>query len=620
MKKFKIVFAAIAFIVAFTAAFASCKPNDDSGGAPSTVVPVDTTDTDSAANDVAGKLDMAELSADVNDDNARQVPNGDYVFTESGSYALSGAYGALTIGANELKLHLFLNGASFTSLTYGTSEEGDDFKKTQLTLTLAEGTTNTVQCSKGNAIHIKGSADINGKGKLTVNCTGKNAVKVSKALRIADAVLELSAANHAVSALSIAAVDCTLNVNEAGKDGLNAECDDETTAFTADEGFVALRNVDYVCDCSGDGIQADTVVYIDGGNYDISTHGEFVADTPENREEYDLTADDFRYIKSGSGYQKVASDYFGRDVMYALKQGCKGVKAGEIEYPDPDNADREITVTEGDYCIVINSGSVTIDSTDDAIHANSGDVIINGGELTLSTLDDGITADKLAKIAGGEIFVNDSYEAVEGSNVEISAGKVRLNASDDGINAASDDAVVREHILISGGTVTVNAQGDGIDSNGSVEIGGGTVVVYGPTGNGDGGLDSETGVYVNGGTLLVLSSRGMTELPVNESAQYVLAYGHTGTVAAGSVVSIRDGKGNKLIEVTAEKVFQTVIFSSAALVKNSAYSVYAGDVSLAEIKIASQVTSNGVSGGFGGNPDGWRPGGPGGPGGGMPPR
>ena len=61
MKKFNIVFAAIAFIVAFTVAFASCKPNDDSGGAPSTVVPVDTTDTDSAANDVAGKLDMTEL-------------------------------------------------------------------------------------------------------------------------------------------------------------------------------------------------------------------------------------------------------------------------------------------------------------------------------------------------------------------------------------------------------------------------------------------------------------------------------------------------------------------------------------------------------------------------------
>ncbi len=624
MKKFKIVFAAIAFIVAFTAAFASCKPNDDSGGAPSTVVPVDTTDTDSAANDVAGKLDMAELSADVNDDNARQVPNGDYVFTESGSYALSGAYGALTIGANELKLHLFLNGASFTSLTYGTSEEGDDFKKTQLTITLAEGTTNTVQCSKGNAIHIKGSVDVNGKGNLTVNCTGKNAVKVSKALRIADAVLELSAANHAVSALSIAAADCTLNVNEAGKDGLNAECDDETTAFTADEGFVALRNVNYVCNCSGDGIQADTIVYIDGGSYDIITNGEFVSDSPENRAEYDLTADDFRYIKSGSGYQKVASDYFGQGVMYALKQGCKGVKAGEIEYPDPDNADREITVTEGNYCVVINGGVLNINSTDDAIHSNSGNLIVNGGEITVTTLDDGLTADGLAKITDGSVTVAESYEGLEGGNVEISGGKVFLVASDDGINAASDDANVREHILISGGEVVVNAQGDGIDSNGSVELSGGTVVVYGPAGNGDGGLDSETGIYVNGGTLLVLASRGMTELPVGDSKQLVLAYGQNGSVAAGTVVSILDGDGNKLIEVEAAKAFQTVIFSSCELAKGSAYSIYADEVKLTEIKLTSQVTSGGISGGFGGNPDGWQPGGPGGgpgrPGGGMPPR
>ena len=50
---------------------------------------------------------------------------------------------------------------------------------------------------------------------------------------------------------------------------MNAECDDETTAFTTDGGYVSLTNFNYTCDVSGDGIQADTVVYINGGNYDI---------------------------------------------------------------------------------------------------------------------------------------------------------------------------------------------------------------------------------------------------------------------------------------------------------------------------------------------------------------
>lgn len=625
MPKRKFISVLCIFIAAFCL-LAACNRGGNSGNLEMSD-PVDTSGTDSAASTVGGSLDLSDLSSDVNAQGTTTVENGEYTFTESGNYILSGDYGALTIGADKLQLHLFLSGANFKSLTYGTSDEGNDYKKTQLTLTLVEGTTNTATCSKGNAIHVKGSMDINGKGKLTVNCTGKNAVKVSKALRIVDAELDLSAANHAVSALSISAANCTINVLEAGKDGLNAECDDETTAFTADEGFVALSNVTYTCNTKGDGIQADTVVYINGGAYNITTEGEFVANTADNRAEYNLTADDFRYIKSGDSYQKVANDYMGGGTKYALAQGCKGIKVGEIEYPDSadETGEKEITVTDGNYCIVIETGQFVIDSTDDAVHANSGDLIVKGGEMTIATFDDGLTADGLTKITGGKVTVTSSYEGLEGGDVEVSGGTLNITATDDGINAASDDHAGYEHIMISGGEITVNAQGDGIDSNGSVEITGGKTVVFGPTGNGDGGLDSETGIYVNGGVLLVLASRGMTELPVTDSTQFVLAYGQTSNIAAGKVVSVRDSKGNKLIEVTAVKPLQTLIFSSAELASGSTYSVYVDDSKLADIKLTSRVTSSGVDGGFDGNPGGWQPGGqgPGGNrpgGGGIPPR
>lgn len=612
MKKIKITFVLLAIVLIFATILSACDGNNN-------IVmsdPADTSGVDKTTDSVADNLDFGDLSSDTSPSDATQVPEGDYVFTESGNYLLSGNYGKLTIGADKLKLHIVLQGANFTSLTYGTSAEGDDFKKTELTLTLAENISNSANRADGNAVHVKGSVDINGKGSLDIQCGGKNAVKVSKALRITDANLTLTAANHAVSAQSITAKDCTLNVVAAGKDGLNAECDDETTAFTVDEGFVALRNVHYACNVEGDGIQADTVVYIDGGSYNITTKGNFVQNTAENREKYGLTADDFRYIKSGDVYQKVASDY--RGANYALAQGCKGIKAGEIEYPDPDNKDNEITVTEGDYCIVIEGGDITVNATDDAIHVNSGSLLINGGSLDLTTLDDGLTADILAKITDGDVTVSNSYEGLEGAYVEIGGGTVNITATDDGINAASDDASIREHILISGGNVTVNAQGDGVDSNGSVEITGGTTVVQGPTGNGDGGLDSETGIYVNGGTLFVAASRGMTELPVSDSQQYVIAFGQTSNIAAGTVISVRDG-GDILFEVATVKVSQTVIFSSPNLAKNGVYSVYAGETKLADIKVTSQVTSSGIQGGFGGDPGGWRPGGPGGFGGGSRP-
>ncbi len=616
MKKIRILFVVMAALFALTLVLSACDKSDNIVMS----TPVDTSKVDDAVDKVGDNFDLDELSQDVNDEQSTVVSGGgDYTFAESGSYTLEGSYGKLTIGADKLQLHLFLNGASFTSLTYGTSEEGEDYKKTQLTITVVQDTINTVTCSSGNAIHVKGSLDINGSGTLSVNCTGKNAVKASKALRIVDAKLSLSAANHAISALSISAQNCTVNISEAGKDGLNAECDDETQAFTTEEGFVALNNVNYNCNVSGDGIQADTVVYIEGGTYNITTNGEFVENTAENREKYDLSTDDFRYIRVGNTYQKVASDYRSSGTMYALKQGCKGVKAGEIEYPDPNNEDREITVTKGEYCIVIDSGTIDINSTDDAIHANSGTLIVNGGSITVRTLDDGLTADVLAKITGGTVTVSQSYEGLEGGYVEISGGNIDLTSSDDGINAASDDASVKEHILISGGDVTVNADGDGIDSNGSVEITGGKTVVYGPTSNGDGGLDSETGIYVNGGTLFVLASDGMTELPVDSSSQYVLAYGSSSTIAAGGVVSVRDSNGNTLLEVTAKKNSKTVIFSSSALTKNSTYSVYVNGNKLVDIKLSSKVTSSGIRGSFGGRPSDIPPDGPGG-GGGRPGR
>lgn len=47
-------------------------------------------------------------------------------------------------------------------------------------------------------------------------------------------------------------------------------------------------------------------------------------------EAYGLEADDFRYIKSGGSYKKVADDYNGNiSSRYALKQSSKGVKAAK---------------------------------------------------------------------------------------------------------------------------------------------------------------------------------------------------------------------------------------------------------------------------------------------------
>ncbi len=569
---------------------------------------------DDVSTDVFTFSDLSELSGNVDYSGATALTESETAIeiTESGSYVLSGNYsGGITVSVgNKESVHLFLNGANVSN-SNGIAISNTN-KKSSLIITLVEGTQNTVSNAGEdvNAIHVKGELSVNGSGKLTVVSQSKNAIKVSKGLLVVDANIVIESANHGVSARFVEAQNASITVNSAAKDGVNAECDDDTTTFPSDysEGYVALKNVAYSCDVQGDGIQADTLVYIEGGSVNIKTNGTFVKYSQENIEKYGLSDDDFRYKASGSGYQKIASDSNNRlSSLYALTQSCKGIKVGEIDYEDESG--NEIKVTEGKYLIVIKGEcEADIRSTDDAIHTNSGDVIIAGGNITINTCDDGITSDMHTQITGGTIAIESSYEGVEGAYVTISGGKLDIVSSDDGINAASDDTSIKEYIVITGGEIVVDAEGDGLDSNGSILITGGTIIVHGPTNGGDGALDADSGIIVQGGTLYAASTLGMVETPSTNSTQYVLSYAQNSAIASGTVLAIKDSNGTELFSMTVEKDCQSIIISLSQFQSGQTYSVYSGDTQLATFTISDVITRVGVStgggqGGFGG-PDG----------------
>jgi formylmethanofuran dehydrogenase subunit C len=73
-------------------------------------------------------------------------------------------------------------------------------------------------------------------------------------------------------------------------------------------------------------------------------------------------------------------------------------------------------------------------------------------------------------------------------------------------------------LTINGGTLVVNASGDGLDSNGSIEMNDGTVVVNGPTDSMNGTLDYDSTFNMNGGTLIGVGSSGMAMSPSSTSS------------------------------------------------------------------------------------------------------
>lgn len=575
------------------------NPGDNLGGGGTGTLPTETIVT--TADDYDFDIDLSELKSETSTTNYTSLTGSTEQITIStaGDYILSGTFEngiVISVGNNEIT-HLFLNNA--TILNSNGIAISNTNKKSTLIITAMDNTTSTVS-NEGedvNCVHVKGILKINGTGTINISSSSKNAIKVSKDFVVCNTTLTISSNNHGISAKSITSDSANITISTASKDGLNAECDDDTTEFPTDysEGYVKLINTTFTCSVYGDGIQADTLVYIDGGNINIQTIGNFVIYSTENISTYELEQDDFRYTYNGATYKKVASDYNGNiKQMYALSQSCKGIKVGEIKYEDTDG--NEISVSDGDYLILIKgSNNIIINSADDAIHTNCGNTIISDGNLNLTTYDDGITSDYLTQINGGIVTISSCYEGIEGAYVKITNGTITITSNDDAINSASDDESIKEYIIISGGNITIDASGDGLDSNGSILISGGNILIFGPTSGGDAGMDADSGILVNGGNLFVSSSLGMIETPASNSTSYVVSYAQNTEITNGTVISIKNSDNEEIFNTTIKKNCQSLIICLDSFENSKSYTIFGDNTELANFTISSTITTIGSS-------------------------
>lgn len=287
--------------------------------------------------------------------------------------------------------------------------------------------------------------------------------------------------------------------------------------------------------------------------------------------------------------------------------------------------------------LTVNGGTYTIDSMDDSLHSNR-NVTVNGGTFTIQSGDDGIHADQALTINGGTIKITKSYEGLEGAIITLNDGDVDVTSSDDGVNAAGGEATTSDttasatakaasgstsatntskattgttststtdtaakdtdvnqqsrgskgipgrtssnnELRINGGFLTVNADGDGLDSNGSITMTGGTVIVNGPTASGNGALDYDGTFVISGGYLIAAGSSGMAQGTSDTSTQNTLVMTFPETQKAGTLVHVQDSKGNNIVTFAPAKNYQNVVISSPNLTKDGSYVVYSGGTS-----------------------------------------
>ena len=430
---------------------------------------------------------IAELSADIDTDVSKRDASGEYdaskavylepgddlTITEAGTYILSGTYTDQMVvvdAGSEDKIQIVLDSAEIANADgpaiYIRSAD-------KVFITAADGTENLLsdgtdytltdgETELDAAVFSRDDLTLNGAGTLTIHGNFKHGVVSKDDLVITVTSLTVEAENtalHGKDCVKISNAEVTVT---AGTDGIRSD-----NGTDADRGFVSLANSTVTVTAEKDGIQAET--------YFLS-------------EDSDVTITSGTY--TGAQTAKGWGGFPGQESSSSSSssESYKGVKAG-VE-------------------IVINGGTWTVESEDDALHTN-GDLTITSGSFTLRSGDDAIHANETLTITGGTLDIT-AYEGIEGTCILISGGDITIAASDDGINAARKSSSLTPSVEISGGTLTITmgaGDTDGIDSNGNILISGGTVSV---TGNST--FDYEGTGTITGGTVYV-NGEEVSELP-----------------------------------------------------------------------------------------------------------
>ena len=488
------------------------------------------------------------------------------------------------------------------------------------------------------ALFSKDDLVINGSGSLTVQGNYKHGIAGNDDLVITGGRLTVNSLSHALRGKdSVAILDGTF-VLTSQKDGIQASNTEDSTkgwvqidggnftiqssgdgiqaetnlsiydgSFTITSGGGAVNGADHT-ENRGGGFGRP------GGNRPDSANSQTSPEMPSQPAESGQTPSEMPSQPAESGQTP-------SEMPSQPAEGEQSSSGNESDYSelifDPDDfddtstADSDTTVStkgiKAGNALLIQQGTFVIDSADDAIHSNYS-VTIDGGSFQLSSGDDGIHAEAYLNINGGTTTIAESYEGLEAAQIHISGGTTQVSSSDDGLNATGGSSfelvdgllVLKDisssdteqtfggrggmfevedncDITISGGNLTVTtSNGDGIDSNGSLNVSGGTVLVFGSSSGGEGALDYTGSSSISGGTLVALGSSGMAQSMEPDDSHATLMVTWDEVQPAGTRLTLCTQQGEILCSLQSTNSFQTAVISTDSLSAGQEVSLYTG--------------------------------------------
>jgi len=500
----------------------------------------------------ASQITLADQTATVTGQGA-SFSGQTLTITQAGTYVLTGSGKNIKLvveAADTDQVHLV-----FQNLTL----EGEGTllqvnKAQEVVISLAEGSQNALTESQASddeevkaTIHSQVPLTLNGTGNLTLTALTKNALEVEDDLKVLGGTYTVKAANHGFKAEGALAIEAATLTIEAGKDGLHAEHDE-----TTERANISLNPTQLSIAATEDGVDTGNELTIKGGTITVS--------------------------QSEEGLEARVIRQLGGDVTIKSSDDGVNASAGSSSKTSDTSATSKTTDASATSNTADTSSSASQATTDSA---------------TASTSASQATADPAAtsQVDQANKDKNATPPSPPAGQAPPQGGQPPQNGQGPGgmPPGGQEESDPSLQIILEGGTLTIDAEGDGIDSNGTVSISGGSLVVNGSVQGGNGPLDAAGDITITGGRVWALGTSDMLQGFAQGSTQASITANIAGT--AGQTLIILDAKGKEVARQTASKDFQAVIMSSADLVDGQTYTIQVeGTTQTATAALVTPVT------------------------------
>ena len=465
-----------------------------------------------------------------------EVGDGYIKIENGGDYVLRGDYSGQIVVESEENVHLILSGVTVynpMSPIYVKSAKN-------VCITLATGTVNTISDSSeytyedgedepAAAVYSKADLTINGDGELIVNANYDKGIHSKDDLKIISGKIEVNSVGDAIKGKDCLLIKDGEITITTGVDGLKSNNDSNE-----EKGYVIIEGGKINISAGDDAVHAESWLIVYGGEINITECYE--------------------------GLEGKKVEIYGGDINNVSSDDSINAAFGS-------SGDTDFTIPDRDFDFS-NFNSEDGQTPPTKPHGENTDGTrpeMPSGDFTPS---DGQTPpDKPAGDGTGD----DSTSSGFGKGGFGGFGGFG-GGGNGGFNEHAEDGV---YIKIFGGNITLSGGNDVLDSNGTLEITGGTITVNNPNmvvyGEPDCIIDVNGTATVSGGTFIAYS-RGAT----SASQVFTVPYITSSVTESGASVTVKDASGQTVIEISSAEKCSTLYIASDMLTSGETYTVTVG--------------------------------------------